>query len=333
MFDGADITRLAAMRRCLAGIGRTFQIPQPFEKLTVFENLLVGATLRRRQTAARGRRSAAPIFSIETGLIATRQRAGRAADAARAQAAGTGARARHRAEAPAARRDRRRTDRRRMPRAGRDHPDHPRAPASPSSGSSTSLHALNSVVERLLVLDFGKVIGIGEPADDHGVARGARDLSGDRGLTWRCSKPGPDRPLRRLPGAVRRRHRAREGETVAIIGANGAGKTTLLRSIAGRAAQRRRTTHPASTGGAIGALPAGRDRAPSASRMVPEGRQAVPLADRRGKPADRQLRPQGRRPWSLDAVYELFPVLKERRSVRPPRCPAASSRWWRSAAR
>jgi branched-chain amino acid transport system ATP-binding protein len=26
------------------------------------------------------------------------------------------------------------------------------------------LHALNSVVERLLVLDFGKVIGIGEPA-------------------------------------------------------------------------------------------------------------------------------------------------------------------------
>ena len=25
------------------------------------------------------------------------------------------------------------------------------------------LHALNSVVERLLVLDFGKVIGIGEP--------------------------------------------------------------------------------------------------------------------------------------------------------------------------
>ena len=27
------------------------------------------------------------------------------------------------------------------------------------------LHALNSVVERLLVLDFGRVIGIGDPAD------------------------------------------------------------------------------------------------------------------------------------------------------------------------
>jgi branched-chain amino acid transport system ATP-binding protein len=31
------------------------------------------------------------------------------------------------------------------------------------------LHALNSVVERLLVLDFGKVIGIGEPDGDHGI--------------------------------------------------------------------------------------------------------------------------------------------------------------------
>ena len=30
-------------QRCLAGIGRSYQIPQPFEKLTVFENLLVGA--------------------------------------------------------------------------------------------------------------------------------------------------------------------------------------------------------------------------------------------------------------------------------------------------
>jgi branched-chain amino acid transport system ATP-binding protein len=34
--------------RCRAGIGRTHQIPQPFEKLTVFENLLVGAVNGRR---------------------------------------------------------------------------------------------------------------------------------------------------------------------------------------------------------------------------------------------------------------------------------------------
>ena len=42
-FDGADITAMKTHRRCAAGIGRTYQIPHPFESLTVFENLLVGA--------------------------------------------------------------------------------------------------------------------------------------------------------------------------------------------------------------------------------------------------------------------------------------------------
>ena len=42
-FDGRDITLASPQARCRAGIGRTHQIPQPFEKLTVFENLLVGA--------------------------------------------------------------------------------------------------------------------------------------------------------------------------------------------------------------------------------------------------------------------------------------------------
>jgi branched-chain amino acid transport system ATP-binding protein len=41
--DGADITHAKAHQRCLAGIGRSYQIPQPFETLTVFENLLVAA--------------------------------------------------------------------------------------------------------------------------------------------------------------------------------------------------------------------------------------------------------------------------------------------------
>ena len=36
-----DVTRMPPMGRTLAGIGRSFQIPQPFERLTVFENLLV----------------------------------------------------------------------------------------------------------------------------------------------------------------------------------------------------------------------------------------------------------------------------------------------------
>lgn len=42
-FDGRDITGMSAHRRCRAGIGRTYQIPRPFEKMTVFENVLVCA--------------------------------------------------------------------------------------------------------------------------------------------------------------------------------------------------------------------------------------------------------------------------------------------------
>ena len=42
-FAGRDVTALPTHRRCAAGIARTYQIPRPFESLTVFENLLVGA--------------------------------------------------------------------------------------------------------------------------------------------------------------------------------------------------------------------------------------------------------------------------------------------------
>jgi len=42
-FAGADITRLAPERRCRLGIARSFQIPQPFAAMTVFENLAVAA--------------------------------------------------------------------------------------------------------------------------------------------------------------------------------------------------------------------------------------------------------------------------------------------------
>jgi branched-chain amino acid transport system ATP-binding protein len=41
--NGVDVTRTKAHERCIAGIGRSYQIPHPFETLTVFENLLVAA--------------------------------------------------------------------------------------------------------------------------------------------------------------------------------------------------------------------------------------------------------------------------------------------------
>ncbi|WP_343660772.1 ATP-binding cassette domain-containing protein [Ralstonia sp.] len=42
--SGTDLTSLGADARCRAGIGRTFQIPQPFQAMTVYENALVAAT-------------------------------------------------------------------------------------------------------------------------------------------------------------------------------------------------------------------------------------------------------------------------------------------------
>jgi branched-chain amino acid transport system ATP-binding protein len=43
ILDGRDITDLAPEDRCRAGIGRSFQIPLPFDHLSVFENLSVAA--------------------------------------------------------------------------------------------------------------------------------------------------------------------------------------------------------------------------------------------------------------------------------------------------
>jgi len=48
LLDGADITRLPPPRRCTMGIARSFQIPQPFGGMTVFENLVVAAAFGGR---------------------------------------------------------------------------------------------------------------------------------------------------------------------------------------------------------------------------------------------------------------------------------------------
>jgi branched-chain amino acid transport system ATP-binding protein len=52
-FDGRDITATPPRMRCISGIARSFQIPHPFENLTVFENLLVAAIHggRKREAA------------------------------------------------------------------------------------------------------------------------------------------------------------------------------------------------------------------------------------------------------------------------------------------
>ena len=68
VLDGRNITRHPPHRRCRLGIGRSYQIPQPWGAMTVFENLVAaasfGATRREKQTYA----GAVDILR-ETGLL------------------------------------------------------------------------------------------------------------------------------------------------------------------------------------------------------------------------------------------------------------------------
>lgn len=103
-----------------------------------------------------------------------------------------------------------------------------------------------------------------------------------------------------------------EGEILALVGANGAGKTTLLSSIAGLVAPRRGSVR--FEGRELAGLPA-HEVARLGIALVPEGRRLFP-----GLPVWRNLllgawlrRDRAWRRQATERVFELFPVLAERR--------------------
>ena len=160
-FRDADVTRTPPMGRTLAGIGRSFQIPQPFERLTVFENLLVAGAFGQGKTEAEVAQDCAEILD-QTELL-------------------------HRANTPAGQLSLLERKRLELSRALATDPkllllDEIAGGLTEAECQSLIatiksihgrgvtivwiehvLHALTSVVERLLVLDFGRVIGIGAP--------------------------------------------------------------------------------------------------------------------------------------------------------------------------
>lgn len=100
------------------------------------------------------------------------------------------------------------------------------------------------------------------------------------------------------------------GECVAIIGANGAGKSTLMRSITG--VLKSAPEMILHNGTPIGALPADQILQRGLA-MVPEGRRLFPsLSVEENLLIGGQIR-KGSGRWSLDEIYALFPILKERR--------------------
>jgi branched-chain amino acid transport system ATP-binding protein len=100
------------------------------------------------------------------------------------------------------------------------------------------------------------------------------------------------------------------GETIAVIGSNGAGKSTLMRSIAGVIANR--ADMVLHRGEAIGAMPAF-DVVRRGIALVPEGRKlfASLTVEENLQIGSYGCKRSG--PWSLQSIYTLFPVLKERR--------------------
>ena len=128
--------------------------------------------------------------------------------------------------------------------------------------------------------------------------------------------------------------RLERGETVAIIGANGAGKTTLMRSISG--VLRNAPGMIRHDGSDVGALPADTIMKRGIA-MVPEGRRLFPSLSveenliiggqhkggrdfgdwldallGRGT-AELAAHTHGSGYWTLETVYELFPILRERK--------------------
>jgi len=101
------------------------------------------------------------------------------------------------------------------------------------------------------------------------------------------------------------------GQAIAVVGANGAGKSTLLKCIAG--AMRSRHDAIVFDGLEVGGRPAHAMVALGIA-LVPEGRRLFPsltveenllIGGQNGRPG----------PWNLARIYELFPVLAERRTM------------------
>ncbi len=162
-FLGQDVTRQPAMQRVRAGVGRSFQIPQPFDGLTVFENLVVAASFGRGMVEHAVTDICAEILdqtelmrraNVPAGSLSLLER--KRMELARALATGpklllldeiAGGLTEGECQALVA------------------------TIRAIHAGGTTIvwiehvLHALTSVVERILVLDFGRVIALGDPAE------------------------------------------------------------------------------------------------------------------------------------------------------------------------
>ena len=161
LLDGRDVTSEAPMQRVMSGIGRSFQIPQPFGNLSVYENLLVAARFGGGVSAAEAPDHCAAILH-RTGL----------GTVAESPAGGLPLLQRKRLELARAMATKPRVILLDEIAGGLTEAECVELVATiraiHAEGTAIIwiehvLHALNSVVERLMVLNFGRMLMIGAP--------------------------------------------------------------------------------------------------------------------------------------------------------------------------
>ncbi len=103
----------------------------------------------------------------------------------------------------------------------------------------------------------------------------------------------------------------KRGEVLSLVGANGAGKSTLLKCICGLL--QRKAGNIRFKGEAVHALVANEIVAKGIA-LVPEGRRLFPsLSVEENLILGGQVQRAG--PWNIQAIYDLFPILKEKRNA------------------
>jgi ABC-type branched-subunit amino acid transport system ATPase component/ABC-type branched-subunit amino acid transport system permease subunit len=187
------------------------------------------------------------------------------------------------------------------------------------------------ISEKVFVLDYGRLIAQGRPEEVQkdqavieaylGVKRERTDLCQTRELTaGACPEPENLLTIEGLTtayGAIEALHGVSfavpKGEVVAVLGANGAGKTTLLHTVSGLL--RARAGHVTYQGADITRLAPDKIAARGLCQ-VPEGRR---LFRELSVQDNLVVGSSGRKDWrgklddDIAYVYELFPILGERR--------------------
>ncbi|GAA5040646.1 ABC-type branched-subunit amino acid transport system ATPase component [Thermocatellispora tengchongensis] len=322
-FGGRRLERASARQVVRAGIALAHQIPRPFTGLTVWENVAIGA-------GARGRAAEEHIAAViaECGLQDKMRRRAenlRLLDLKRlelARALSTRPRCILLDEVAAG-------------LSGREL-DEVIALIARISATGCGLvlvehveGVVQSLVDRVIVMDWGRIIAEGTPAQIAADATVRQVYLGDGARPRTAARETPPArsgpPLLRLEGvdlaygdipALRGVDlEVWPGEVVAVLGANGAGKSSLAAAISG--AERVRSGSVRFGADDVTALPAYR-RARRGIAHCPEGRRVFPAlsVEENLKLALPLRMPAKEVAGRLEDVYAVFPALAEMRARR-----------------